>query len=172
MQRLEIIQGDITKLRVEAIVNAANSSLAPGGGVCGAIHQAAGRELWEECKQLKGCEVGAAKITKGYNLFAKWVIHAVGPVWKGGYFDEDKLLASCYRQSLALVEEYQIKSIAFPAISTGVYRFPVKRASEIAVTEVNKFLHECDSLERVILVCFGQETYSAYLQTINELVES
>ncbi|HLO83529.1 MAG TPA: O-acetyl-ADP-ribose deacetylase [Nostocaceae cyanobacterium] len=172
MQRIRIIQGDITKVQVEAIVNAANEALMPGSGVCGAIHKAAGEGLWQECQQLRGCETGAAKITKGYNLPAKWVIHTVGPVWKGGYYGEEELLASCYRQSLRLAEEYQIKSIAFPAISTGVYRFPIKRACEIAVTEVNKFLHGHTLPERVILVCFGQETYSLYCQVVTELAES
>ena len=172
MTQIEVVQGDITQLKVDAIVNAANSSLLGGGGVDGAIHRAAGRELLEECRQLGGCETGEAKITKGYNLPAKWVIHTVGPVWEGGNYGEDELLASCYRQSLALAEEYKIESIAFPAISTGVYRFPIERASKIAVSEVNKFLESDRSIKRVIFVCFGQSTYDCYLQMMQEITQS
>ncbi|WP_083468802.1 O-acetyl-ADP-ribose deacetylase [Nostoc piscinale] len=139
MSLIEIIQGDITQLSVDAIVNAANEELMPGGGVCGAIHRAAGIGLWEECRQLRGCETGEAKITKGYNLPAKWVIHTVGPVWKGGNYREDELLASCYCNSLALAAQYEIKTIAFPAISTGVYGFPMERACKIAIATVKKF---------------------------------
>lgn len=172
MTQIEVVQGDITQLKVDAIVNAANSSLLGGGGVDGAIHRAAGRELLEECRKLGGCETGEAKITKGYNLPAKWVIHTVGPVWQGGNNSEDELLASCYRQSLALAEEYKISAIAFPAISTGVYRFPVERASKIAVSEVNKFLESDRLLKRVIFVCFGQTAYDCYLQAMQEITQS
>lgn len=169
MTQIKVVQGDITELKVDAIVNAANSSLLGGGGVDGAIHRAAGRELLEECRKLGGCETGEAKITKGYNLPAKWVIHTVGPVWQGGNNSEDELLASCYRQSLALAEEYKIEAIAFPAISTGVYRFPIERASKIAVSEVNKFLESDRLLKQVIFVCFGQATYDSYLQIVSEI---
>lgn len=166
MTQIEVIQGDITQLKVDAIVNAANSSLLGGGGVDGAIHRVAGLQLLEECRKLKGCETGKAKITKGYNLPAKWVIHTVGPMWRGGNDGEDELLASCYHQSLAISEQYKIESIAFPAISTGVYRFPVERASKIAVNEVNKFLDN-RTIKRVIFVCFGQNTYDTYLKIIS-----
>ncbi|MBH8564821.1 O-acetyl-ADP-ribose deacetylase [Nostoc sp. CENA67] len=172
IQQILILQGDITQLEVDAIVNAANSSLLGGGGVDGAIHRAAGRESLEECRQLKGCETGEAKITKGYNLPAKWVIHTVGPVWEGGNYGEDELLASCYRHSLTLAEEYQIKTIAFPAISTGVYRFPMERASKIAITEVNKFLHNHNSLKQIIFVCFNQSAYDSYQRVMQEITES
>jgi O-acetyl-ADP-ribose deacetylase len=172
MMQIEVVQGDITQLEVDAIVNAANNSLLGGGGVDGAIHRAAGPELLEECRQLDGCETGEAKITKGYNLPAKWVIHTVGPVWEGGNHGEDELLASCYRQSLALAEEYKIETIAFPAISTGVYRFPLERASKIAVSEVNKFLQSDRLLKQVIFVCFGQSNYDFYLQAMQEITQS
>ncbi|AFY35494.1 O-acetyl-ADP-ribose deacetylase [Calothrix sp. PCC 7507] len=171
-KQTSVIQGDITQLQIDAIVNAANEELMPGGGVCGAIHRAAGPSLWEECRQLKGCKTGEAKITKGYNLPAQWVIHTVGPVWEGGSYGEDELLASCYRRSLALAEKHQIKAIAFPAISTGVFGFPVERATKIAVAEVNKFLHSHNSVEQVIFVCFGQNTYDYYLKLMPEITES
>ncbi|QSJ20798.1 O-acetyl-ADP-ribose deacetylase [Nostoc sp. UHCC 0702] len=169
MKQIVIIQGDITQLEIDAIVNAANSSLLGGGGVDGAIHRAAGRELLEECRQLQGCETGEAKITKGYHLPAKWVIHTVGPVWEGGNYGEDELLASCYSNSLALAEKYQIKTIAFPAISTGVYGFPMERASKIAITEVNKFLQNHNSLKQVIFVCFSQNAYDSYQRVMQEI---
>ncbi|MBW4448274.1 MAG: O-acetyl-ADP-ribose deacetylase [Spirirestis rafaelensis WJT71-NPBG6] len=172
MTQIEVVQGDITQLKVDAIVNAANTSLLGGGGVDGAIHRAAGRELLEECRKLNGCETGEAKITKGYNLPAKWVIHTVGPVWESGNHGEDELLASCYRQSLALAEEYKIETIAFPAISTGVYRFPIERASKIALSEVNKFLQSDRSIKQVIFVCFSQSTYDSYLQVMQEITQS
>lgn len=156
--RITVIQGDIVKLEVDAVVNAANSTLLGGGGVDGAIHRAAGQELLEECKGLKGCATGEAKITKGYFLPAKWIIHTVGPVWQGGQKGEDSLLASCYRKSLGLAREYTIKTIAFPAISTGAYNFPSERAARIAVSEIAKFLQGNGLPEKVFLVCFNKET--------------
>ncbi len=164
--RIAVIQGDITQQRVDAIVNAANNSLLGGGGVDGAIHKAAGPELLKECRQLNGCATGEAKITKGYNLPARWVIHTVGPIWYGGNQGEDELLASCYRSCLALAEQYQIRTIAFSAISTGVYGFPVERASQIAVTEIQRFLESNNSLEQVILVCFSERSYNSYLRAV------
>lgn len=162
MGKITLIKGDITKLDVDAIVNAANTSLLGGGGVDGAIHRAAGPELLEECKTLGGCPTGEAKITKGYRLPAKYVIHTVGPVWQGGKNNEDDLLASCYRNSLKLAEEYKIERIAFPNISTGVYRFPKERAAQIAINEVKKFLENTKIVKEVIFVCFDEENYKIY----------
>ncbi len=170
-KRAFVIQDDITQLQVDAIVNAANNTLLGGGGVDGAIHRAAGPELLEECRKLHGCDTGQAKITKGYHLTAKWVIHTVGPVWEGGNSGEDELLAQCYRNSLALAVQNGIKTIAFPAISTGAYGFPLHRATKIAVSEVNKFLQSNDSLEQVIFVCFGQNAYNSYLQVMQEITQ-
>jgi O-acetyl-ADP-ribose deacetylase len=167
-QRIAIIQSNITQLQIDAIVNAANSSLLGGGGVDGAIHRAAGDGLLEECSKLNGCKTGDAKITKGYNLPAKWVIHTVGPVWQGGNHNEDALLASCYRRCLELAVQYEIKTIAFPAISTGAYRFPMERAANIALTEASMFLNSHNSLEQVIFVAFGQDTYDCYLGVMQE----
>jgi len=169
MERIEIIKGDITKLKVDAIVNAANNSLLGGGGVDGAIHRAAGPELLEECKKLGGCPTGEAKITKGYNLPAKFVIHTVGPIWHGGNYNEGELLANCYKNSLNLAVENGIKTIAFPSISTGAYRFPVERASKIAFNTVIEFLHKHNEIEKVIFCCFDDKTYSIYLQLINSI---
>ena len=149
-------------------INAANNSLLDGGGVDGAIHRAAGPQLLGECRTLNGCPTGQAKITKGYNLPAQYVIHTVGPVWNGGNNNEDELLENCYRNSLRLAAEYGVKSIAFPAISTGVYRFPLERASQIAVAEVTKFLKSNDSIDRVIFVCFDERTYRVYEKLLNE----
>jgi len=162
MKRFEVIKGDITKQNVDAIVNAANNSLLGGGGVDGAIHKAAGSELLEECRKLNGCNTGEAKITKGYKLPAKWVIHTVGPIWHGGNNGEDMMLASCYRNSLELAVKNGVKTIAFPSISTGVYLFPVDRAAVIAVREIKNFLKTDESIEKVIMVCFNDNTYSAY----------
>lgn len=145
-------------MEVDAIVNAANPTLLGGGGVDGAIHRAAGPGLLEECKGLKGCATGEAKITKGYLLPAKWVIHTVGPVWQGGQKGEDNLLASCYRKSLELAREYEVRTIAFPAISTGAYNFPSERAARIAVSEIRKFIQENQLPEKVFLICFNKET--------------
>lgn len=167
LDRIEIIKGDITKLKVDAIVNAANSSLLGGGGVDGAIHRAAGPRLLEECKELNGCKTGEAKITKGYNLPAKFVIHTVGPVWSGGNNDEDELLRNCYINSLILAKQNQIKTLAFPAISTGVYRFPLDRAAKIAISTVKDFLSNDDSLEKVVFICFDENTETIYKKTIS-----
>ncbi len=163
MDRIEVIPGDITEFRVDAIVNAANSKLLNGAGVAGAIHDAAGPELERECITLGGCETGEAKITKGYNLPAKYVIHTVGPVWHGGNNNEDELLANCYRNSLKLAEKHGIKTIAFPSISTGIYGFPFERASKIAIREVNNFLFRNTSIEKVIFVCFNGWSYDFYV---------
>jgi O-acetyl-ADP-ribose deacetylase (regulator of RNase III) len=160
--RFFVIKGDITKQQVDAIVNAANNSLLGGGGVDGAIHRAAGPELLEECRGLNGCKTGEAKITRGYRLPARWVIHTVGPVWRGGNNNEDQLLAACYRNSLALAVSYEIKTIAFPSISTGVYRFPLDRAARIAVIEIDSFLKSNDTIEKVFMVAFDDNTYKHY----------
>jgi O-acetyl-ADP-ribose deacetylase (regulator of RNase III) len=167
--RIEIVEGDITRQRVDAIVNAANTTLLGGGGVDGAIHRAAGPRLLEECRTLGGCPTGEAKITRGYNLPAKWVIHTVGPVWREGQHGEDELLASCYRNSLALAARHQIHTIAFPAISTGVYRFPLERATHIAIREATGFLSPSDVVEKVVFVCFGRETLQCYQTVLAEV---
>ena len=162
MARLEVLKGDLTKLKVDAIVNAANTTLLGGGGVDGAIHRAAGAELLKECTALGGCATGDAKITKGYRLPAKYVIHTVGPVWHGDASGESVQLASCYRRSLEVAHENNIRSIAFPCISTGVYRFPKDRAAGIAVETVNETLRRFPQIERVIFVCFSEEDYGIY----------
>ncbi|MCX6120782.1 MAG: O-acetyl-ADP-ribose deacetylase [Ignavibacteriales bacterium] len=167
--RLSIVQGDITTQVVDAIVNAANNSLLGGGGVDGAIHHAAGPNLLEECRTLGGCETGGAKITKGYNLSVKFVIHTVGPIWQGGDHHEDKLLASCYRNCFALARKHHIGTIAFPSISTGVYRFPVERASRLALREIIQELETNTNLKRVIIVCFDRGTYETYISAEQEL---
>ncbi|MBU0677445.1 MAG: O-acetyl-ADP-ribose deacetylase [Verrucomicrobia bacterium] len=166
---IEIVEGDITGLQVEAIVNAANTSLLGGGGVDGAIHRAAGSGLLKECRTLNGCATGDAKITGGYNLPAKWVIHAVGPVWHDGKHGEDDLLASCYRRCLEIADAHRITSIAFPAISTGVYRFPIERATKIALRETRAFLHEHESIKKVVFACFGKNVYDTYIKCLAEL---
>lgn len=165
--RIQIQLGDITKLKVDAIVNAANTSLLGGGGVDGAIHRAAGPELLEFNKKLGGCETGEAKISPGFNLPAKFIIHTVGPVWDGGNKSEDGLLANCYKNSLKLAVENNVKSIAFPAISTGVYSFPLEKAAKIAVTEVKKFLEKNDLIEKIIFVCFDEINFKLYSELLN-----
>jgi O-acetyl-ADP-ribose deacetylase (regulator of RNase III) len=169
LERVEIVQGDITRQEVDAIVNAANSSLLGGGGVDGAIHRAAGPNLLKECRTLGGCPIGHAKITKGYDLPARHVIHTVGPVWHGGRKNEDELLACCYRSSLTLAVEHGVKTIAFPSISTGAYGFPMHRAAGIALREISKFLERNPSIEKVVLVCFGEEAHQIHLQALQDL---
>lgn len=163
---IELIQGDITKIQVDAIVNAANTSLLGGGGVDGAIHRAGGPEILEECKKIRsrqgGCSVGAAVITTAGNLLAKYVIHTVGPVWNGGKSKEEELLASAYRSSLQLATEHGVHTIAFPNISTGIYRFPKQRAAEIAMATVREFLGANSGIEKVIFVCFDAENLEIY----------
>ncbi len=162
MGKLEIITGDITEQDVDAIVNAANCSLLGGGGVDGAIHRAAGPELLAECRTLHGCETGKAKITKGYRLKARYVIHTPGPVWHGGGHGEEALLASCYRSCMALAAENGCKTVDFPSISTGVYHFPLEKASRIAVDTITACLEEYPAIERVRMVCFNQHTQRFY----------
>ena len=167
--RLEVIVADITTLSVDAIVNAANTSLLGGGGVDGAIHRAAGPDLLAECRTLGGCETGDAKITKGYRLLAKHVIHAVGPVWNGGGRGEDELLASCYARAIELCQANNLASAAFPAISTGIYRFPADRAADIAVRTTAEALPSSPSLSRVIFCCFSQDSARLYEQALTRL---
>jgi O-acetyl-ADP-ribose deacetylase (regulator of RNase III) len=162
LKRFEVIQGDITQQKVDAIVNAANESLLGGGGVDGAIHRAAGPELLEECRKLNGCPTGQCRITKGYRLPAKWVMHTVGPIWRGGQNHEDDLLADCYRNCLELAAQKQIKMIAFPSISTGAYGFPVQRAAQIASAEIRGSLEKNGLIEKIIMVCFDTKTLRAY----------
>ena len=162
VNRLDVIEADITTLAVDAIVNAANESLLGGGGVDGAIHRAAGPELLAECRTLGGCATGQAKITRGYLLPARWVIHAVGPVWRGGGHGEADLLASAYRVSLELAAAHRARSVAFPAISCGAYGYPVSEAATIAVTQVRRFLQSDETVERVLLTCFGPAAHSAF----------
>ena len=170
MSRIEVLQGDITTLEVDAIVNAANSGLGGGGGVDGAIHRAAGPKLVEECKTIRerqgGCPPGEAVITTGADLKAKFIIHAVGPTWNGGKEDEPQLLASAYRNSLILAVSNSVQSIAFPNISTGIYRFPKKMAAEIAIREVNEFLNNDTTIQKVIFCCFDEENYKLYNQLL------
>jgi O-acetyl-ADP-ribose deacetylase (regulator of RNase III) len=164
--RIALHQGDITALALDAIVNAANASLLGGGGVDGAIHAAAGPELLRECRTIGGCATGEARITRGYRLPARHVIHAVGPVWRGGGAGEDQLLASCYRAALSLAVEHDLRTIAFPAISTGIYRFPLDRAAPIAVGEVRRFLAADARLERVVFCCFDAATVAHYRRAL------
>jgi O-acetyl-ADP-ribose deacetylase (regulator of RNase III) len=167
--RLSIVLGDITTQMVDAIVNAANNSLLGGGGVDGAIHEAAGPMLLEECRTLGGCETGNAKMTRGYNLAANYIFHTVGPVWQEGTSDEDNLLANCYRSCFALARKYGIRTVAFPSISTGVYRFPIERASGIALKEIIRELETNVELERVIIVCFDRLSYETYISVEKKL---
>ncbi len=168
--KITIVEGDITRQRVDAIVNAANNALLGGGGVDGAIHRAAGPELLAECRTLGGCPTGQAVITRGYRLPVRWVIHTVGPVWQGGDAGEDTLLANCYRNSLALAAQHNLHTLAFPAISTGIYGFPLERATHIAVTEVRHFLEQDTSIEEVIFVCFNREALGEYRDALARLV--
>jgi O-acetyl-ADP-ribose deacetylase (regulator of RNase III) len=163
MARIEVVEADITRLDVDAIVNAANEQLLAGGGVCGAIHRAAGPELLAECLTLGGCPTGEARITRGYRLMARHVIHAVGPVWQGGTAGEPELLARCYRSSLALAERHGLSSVAFPAISTGIFGYPKEPATEIAVREARA---GAGKLERVIFCCFGSDMAALYRAVI------
>ena len=163
--RIEIVQGDITQLDVDAIVNAANTSLLGGGGVDGAIHRAAGPELLAECQTLGGAKTGEAKITKGYRLNARYVIHAVGPVWSGGRRREPQLLASCYERSLTLARKNEVRSIAFPSISTGAYRYPIEQAAEVAQVTVREWLEAYQLPERVVFCCFSKRDRDVYART-------
>ncbi|HEX8243651.1 MAG TPA: O-acetyl-ADP-ribose deacetylase [Longimicrobium sp.] len=164
--RIEVVEGDITKLQVDAIVNAANTSLLGGGGVDGAIHRAAGPELVQECRMLHGCRTGEAKLTGGYRLPARWVIHTVGPVWQGGEKGEDELLASAWRSSLKIAADKEMDTVAFPSISTGAYHFPLDRAARIAVREVRDFLARNPHPRKVIVCAFGPEAYREYLTAV------
>jgi O-acetyl-ADP-ribose deacetylase (regulator of RNase III) len=167
----EIILGDITKIKVDAIANAANRSLLGGGGVDGAIHRAAGKELLAECKALGGCQTGDAKITNAYKLPAKYVLHTPGPVWHGGITHEAELLAGCYRNCLKLAERYNCRSVAFPSISTGIYGYPVESAADIAVAEIHRFLQNAVNVRKVYLVCFDEITKAAYDKAYGKLKE-
>ena len=168
MTEIQVLKGDITKLEVDAIVNAANTSLLGGGGVDGAIHRAAGPELLEECRTLNGCETGHSKITKGYNLPAKYVIHTVGPIWYGGNKKERELLKSCYCTALTLAKEYGIKTIAFPAISCGVYHFPLEEACKIAMNTVADFISNNDCFEKIILIDINDAIVEIYKRILNQ----
>lgn len=169
MSIIKIIKGDITTVPVDAIVNAANTTLLGGGGVDGAIHRAAGEELLEECKDLNGCETGQAKITKGYNLPARYVIHTPGPIWFGGTSNEPQLLENCYYNSLSLAEKYGCKTVAFPSISTGVYCFPLDKAAPIALKTIKKFLETSNNLQEVQMVCFSDQVKEAYSEALSKL---
>ena len=167
--KIEVLEADITTLAVDAIVNAANTSLLGGGGVDGAIHRAAGPELFDECFQIGGCPTGEARLTKGYRLPARFVIHTAGPVWTGGERGEPALLASCYRSAFRIARENRIRSLAFPAISCGVYRFPIERAVKIAVSETVAEIISSDAVQKVIFACFGKEMYATYREEVDKL---
>lgn len=169
MPNIELIRGDITKMEVDVIVNAANKSLLGGGGVDGAIHRSAGPELLEECRTLNGCETGEAKITRSYNLPAKYIIHTAGPVWHSGMDNEPQLLANCYKNSLKIALEKKLESVAFPNISTGVYHFPKDLAAKIAIRTVNDFLNQNKQLKNVFFVCFDEENYDLYKENLIKL---
>lgn len=165
---INIVLGDITKIESDAIVNAANTSLLGGGGVDGAIHRAAGPQLLEECRTLNGCETGCAKITGGYSLPAKYVIHTPGPIWRGGSCNEPQLLKNSYQNSLILAEKYGCKTVAFPSISTGIYRFPLDMASQIAIKTITEFLKSTSVVKEVTMVCFDKRTFDAYSESLKE----
>jgi O-acetyl-ADP-ribose deacetylase len=167
MTQIELLKTDITSLKVDIIVNAANSSLLGGGGVDGAIHRAAGPGLLVECRTLGGCPVGEAKVTSGYNLLAKFVIHTVGPVWHGGKNDEEKMLKACYKNCIEIAKHLKVKSIAFPNISTGVYKFPKELASEIAINTIKDLIKGAEFLEKVIFVTFDEENYEIYKKKLS-----
>lgn len=168
--RIELVLGDITEQKVDAIVNAASTTLLGGGGVDGAIHRAAGSELIEECRKIGGCPTGEARITKGYKLHAKFVIHTVGPVWHGGTSGEDEFLQKCYINSMTLAEQAKVKTLAFPSISTGAYRFPIGRAAGIAVETVTGILRTVKGVEKIIFVCFSQADYDVYERILKVLM--
>ena len=164
---IKVVQGDITQFPAEALVNAANRSLLGGGGVDGAIHRAAGPALLAACRKLGGCETGQAKITPGFNLSAKWVIHTVGPVWRGGSYGEPELLAACHQNSLALAIAKDVKTLAFPAISCGVYGYPVEAAAQVAITSTLKVVNQANDLQQVTFVCFSDEVFNTYQQVLS-----
>jgi len=168
-EKIRIVEGDITKQEVDATVNAANTSLLGGGGVDGAIHRAAGPELLEETRQMGGCPTGEARVSKGYNLPAKWVIHTVGPIWAGGHKNEDNLLTNCYRNSLAAAVARGARTVAFPSISTGAYGFPLERATEIAMEETKRFLENNEGLEKIVFVCFGERVLKTYQEVFERI---
>lgn len=171
LARVTVIEGDITRQTVDAIINAANRSLLGGGGVDGAIHRAAGPELLAECRTLGGCPTGEARITRGYRLAARHVIHTVGPVWEGGGANEHELLARCYRNALALAEQHGLRTLAFPAISTGAYGFPLAPAARIALAEITAFLARNTTLEKILIVCYPRQIYDSYQDAIKEFTE-
>jgi O-acetyl-ADP-ribose deacetylase (regulator of RNase III) len=168
-ERLVLVQADITQLDVDAVVNAANNALMPGGGVCGAIHRAAGPELADACAEVAPCPTGEVRLTPGFGLTARWVLHAVGPVWRGGQQGEDKLLASCYRGAMAEADAEELESVAFPAISTGIYAFPLERATHIALREIEAGLARAVHLKRVVCACFDASTLATYAAVRREL---